>query len=256
MYSIDHYAYNNALRGVDPAQKAGLTALAMLLCLLLDRPAVGLLALGWMVVLTVWWARVPARIFGRTLLAEGLFLLISVAGVAVSVSLHHPGSSRAAWRIGMLWFSTDVAALFLALRLLTRALGCAAALNFLILTTPLIDLIELLRRLRFPATLIELMIIIYRAIFVLLASWQRMTLAQEVRLGFSSPRRALRSTALLGSQLFLDAYRRGVRMQTALASRGLDGPIQVLPIPYVSDRKVWWLGAALGCSLVVAGLLL
>ncbi len=255
VHTIDHYAYGNALRRVDPAQKGGLTVLAIILCLLLDRPTVGLVTLGWMFALTVLWARVPPHVFGRTLLAEGLFLILSVMGVAISVSLNPPEIHRIVWHIGGLWVSTDHEAIRVAYHLFTRALGCAAALNFLILTTPLTDLIELMRRLHVPETLIELMTLIYRTIFVLLESMQRMALAQAVRLGYSSPGRALRSTALLGSQLFLDAYRRSQRMQTALKSRGIEGTLRMLPLDYVYNRRAWWVGAALGVSLVVVGIL-
>jgi len=256
MHLIDRHAYSNRLRRVDPAQKGGLAVLTILLCLLLDRPTVGLLAVAWMLALTTLWAQVPPLAFGRALLAEGLFLLLSVVGVALSVSLGQPAATAAAWRIGPLWFSTSSEALALALRLLSRALGCAAALNFLILTTPLTDLIELLRRLRVPETLIELMTIIYRAIFVLLESLDRMRTAQDARLGYRDARRAMRSAALLGSQLFLDAYRRSKRLQVALESRGLDGPLRVIALDYTSDRRVWWIGAALVASLMLAGVAL
>lgn len=254
MQLIDRYAYNNALRRVDPAQKGGLAVLTILLCLVLNRPAVGFLAVAWMLALTTLWARVPALVFGRVLLTEGLFLLFSVVGVALSVSLGQPAAAAAAWRIGPLWFSTSSEALDLALRLLSRALGCAAALNFLILTTPLTDLIELLRRLRVPETLIELMMIIYRAIYVLLESLQRMRTAQDARLGYRDARRAMQSTALLGSQLLLDAYRRSKRLQIALESRGLDGPLRVLPLDYTFDWRAWWFAGALAASLVLAGI--
>jgi cobalt/nickel transport system permease protein len=254
MHHIDRHAYSNAIRTLDPAQKGALAAFAILLCLLLDRPAVGLLTIGWMLALTTLWARVPPLVFGRTLLAEGLFLMLSVASVAVSVSRSQSGP--AVWQLGPLWLSTSPAALDLAARLFTRALGCAAALNFLILTTPLTDLIELLRRLRVPETLIELMTIIYRAIFVLLESLNRMRTAQDARLGFSSPQRAMRSAGLLGSQLFLDAYRRSRRLQVALESRGLDGPLRVIALDYTSDRRVWWIGGAMTASLVLVGVVL
>lgn len=253
MHLIDRYAYSNALRRLDPAQKAGLALLAIMLCLLLDRPAVGLLTLVWMLGLAVGWARVPLRVFGRVLLAEGLFLGISVLGVALSLSLAPPAQGWS-WQLGPLWLSSSPAALAVATRLLARALGCAAALNFLILTTPLVDLIGLLRRLRLPEALIDLMTVTYRAIFVLLESMQRMATAQDARLGYRDGRRAMRSAALLASQLFLDAYRRSQRLQTALESRGMHGPLRVLPLTYTSDRLVWWFGAAMATSLLLVGL--
>ncbi len=251
MHIIDRYAYSNAIRELDPAQKGGLALIALLLCLALNQPAVGLLTLGWMFALNTLWARVPASVFGRALLAEAPFLLLSLVGVAVSVSLSPP--LMPAVRIGPLWLGSNAESVALATRLFTRALGCAAALNFLILTTPLLDLIELLRRLRVPETLIDLMSLTYRAIFVLLESLQRMATAQDARLGYAGPWRALRSAGLLGSQLFLDAYRRSQRLQMALESRGLAGPLRVLPLDYRRDRRARWFGAALAASLLLAG---
>lgn len=254
MRVIDRYAYNNALRRIDPVQKGGLTMITVLLCLLLSRPVVGLLAMVWMLALVTLWARVPVVVFGRALLTEGLFLALSVTGLALSVSPGQPVPVLAAWQIGPIWFSTSSEALNLALSLLTRTLGCAAALNFLILTTPLTDLIELLRRVRVPETLIELMTLLYRAIFVLLESLGRMHTAQDARLGYRTPQRAMQSAAMLGSQLFLDAYRRSRRLQVALESRGLDGPLRVLPLDYVTDCRMWWLSAALAIGLLLAGI--
>jgi cobalt/nickel transport system permease protein len=255
VHIIDRYAYQNRIRRIDPAQKGALALVAILLCLLLDRPLVGLLAAVWMGVLLGLWARVPPLVFGRVLLAEGLFLALSVAGVALSLSLSRPGPPTTAWALGPLWLGTSPQALFVALRLLARALGCAAALNFLILTTPLVDLIELGRRLRVPELLIDLMTIVYRTIFVLLESLRRMYTAQDARLGYRDARRALPSAALLGSQLFLDAYRRSRRMQLALESRALDGALRVLPIGYERDRRAWWIGGGMAASLLAAGLL-
>ncbi|NTW03429.1 MAG: cobalt ECF transporter T component CbiQ [Oscillochloris sp.] len=255
MHFIDRYAYSNAVRLIDPAQKGGLALLVILLCLLLDRPLVGLLAVAWMLVLITCWAKLPFWVFARVLLAEGLFLLISVVGVAVSISLVVPAPPVVAWLIGPFWLSTSPVALESATRLLTRALGCASALNFLILTTPLTDLIEQMRRMRLPETLIDLMTIIYRMIFVLFESLQRMSTAQDARLGYRDAPRAMRSAALLGSQLFIDAYRRSQRMQVALESRGMDGALMVLPISYTQSRWAWWLSAAVVVSLGVAGLL-
>jgi cobalt/nickel transport system permease protein len=63
----------------------------------------------------------------------------------------------------------------------------------------------------------------------------------------------LRSAGLLGSQLFLDAYRRSQRLQMALESRGLAGSLRVLPLAYRRDRRARWFGAALAASLLLAG---
>lgn len=254
MRVIDRYAFGNALRQIDPAQKGGLALLAIIFCLALDRPAVGILALIWMLALTTWWADVPLRVFSRVLLTEGLFLSLSVTGIILSIGGEMPETTVFAWQIGALWLSVTSESLTLAAHVLTRSLGCVAALNFLILTTPLIDLIDLMRRLRLPEGLIDVMALTYRAIFVLLDSLERMATAQDARLGYATARTAMRSAASLASQLFLDAYRRSQRTQIALESRGFDGTLRVLPLAYRRSPRVWQASLVLAASLMLAGM--
>jgi cobalt/nickel transport system permease protein len=252
MHIIDRHAYSNRLRQVDPAQKGGLAIVALLLCLALSRPLVGVTALGWMFALAAGWAGVPARAVARALLGEALFLTLAVVGVALSVSLSAPAMPWR-WQLGPLWFSSSPAALDTAALLMTRALGGASAMTFLALTTPLVDLIDLLRRLRVPELLIDLMTVIYRFIFTLLESLERMRTAQDCRLGYRSWGRSMRSAGLLGSRLFIDAYQRSQQLSSALESRGYaGGALRVLPMPYRSDPHVWWIGAGMVASMLLA----
>lgn len=254
IHAIDRYAYSNAIRQVDPAQKGGLALLALGLCLTLDRPLVSLFTIGWMLGLSRFWAQVPIGMAGRMLFVQGFFLAISVVGVAVSVTFGLDTATGWGWQLGPLRFTSSPSALVLALGLLGRTLGCVAALNFLILTTPLVDVIEVLRRLRLPEVLIDVMTVTYRTIFVLLESVQRIIVAQAARLGYSNPRRALASTAQLASQILLDTYRRSHQMQQSLESRGMAGPLRVLPMTYTRSLQAWWLGGAMGVTLLIVGL--
>jgi cobalt/nickel transport system permease protein len=253
MDTIDRYAHSNAIRCLDPAQKAGLALLAMGLCLALDRPAVGVLAVAWMLGLTVGWARVPAPVFGRAVLGQGLFLVASSACVALEVGLGAAPAGVWALRAGPLWVGAGAAGLATAARLIARALGCASALNFLILTTPLVDMIELLRRLRAPEALIDLMALTYRAIFVLLAGLNPVRGAQGARPGRAGMCRGIRGAAQLAGQLFLDASGRGARLRRSLESRGMVAALRALPPEYRRGPGAWWLAGALAASLLLAG---
>jgi cobalt/nickel transport system permease protein len=252
VHIIDRYAYSNKIRGVDPAQKAGLALLMLLLCLLLNEPAVGLLTVAWMWGLAVGWAGLAPRVFGRVLLAELLFLGLATIGVALSVSLTAP-VNPAGWgvAVGPLHFSSDPESMQLAANLVLRALGAASTMNFLALTTPLVDLVDLMRRWRVPELLIDLATLMYRFIFVLLESLERMLIAQESRLGYRTYRRGMISAGLLGSQLFIDAYRRSQRLQTALEARGYDGVLRVLPGQYRRDPALLRVGLT---AIVTLGL--
>lgn len=254
MHIIDRYAYNNRIRNVDPAQKTGLAFTVLLLCLVLNKPLVGLVAVGWMVLLVVRLAGLSWQTFGRVLLVEVAFMILATIGVVLSVSLTDPQSvSPWALRLGPLWLSSSPEALYRGISLVARALGAASAMNFLTLTTPLVDMLELFRRWRLPAILVDLMVIMYRFIFVLLDSLNTMAIAQDSRLGYTtSYRRAMNNAGLLGSRLFVDAFERSRRLQIALESRGYEGgDLRVLPAPYTSDRRLVWLGLVIAASLVL-----
>jgi cobalt/nickel transport system permease protein len=252
LHIIDQYAHNNRIRSVDPAYKAGLAFTVLLLCLVFNKPLVGLVAVGWMYLLAVRLAGLGWRTFGRVVLVEATFLILTTIGVVLDVSLVDPrDGSPWTLRLGPLWFFSSPDSLYQGVSLVSRALGAASAMNFLALTTPLVDMLELFRRWHMPIILIDIMVIIYRFIFVLLERLNTMHMAQSSRLGYhASYWRTMNSAALLGSRLFIDAFQRSRRLQIALESRGYDGGnLQVLSSPYESDPRIVWLGLAVATSL-------
>lgn len=251
MEIIDRYAYSNRLRLVDPIYKAALAGLTLVLCLALDSIAVGLVSILWMLCLAVLVARIPLRVFLGVLIAEGAFMVLTTIGVALSITIQNPtGMAEWAWHVGPFWLSSSPDRLQLGATLVARALGCASAMNFLSLTTPLVDLIDLARRLRFPPILVDIMTIVYRYIFVLLESLERMHTAQESRSGYANFRRGMSSAALLATRLFIEAYQRSQKLQTALESRGYVDDLRVLPASYQNDWKLIASGFAIVASLI------
>jgi cobalt/nickel transport system permease protein len=96
------------------------------------------------------------------------------------------------------------------------------------------------------------MTLIYRFIFVLLESLDRMYTAQASRLGYATFKRGMLSAALLGSQLFIETYRRSQRLQVALASRGYTGDLRVIPIQYRYDWRLWAVTLGITASMILA----
>jgi len=233
MRHIDRYAYANRIHRLHPGYKAGLAALAIGVCLVAGHPLVGLAVLVVMVGLTILWAGLPPGPVLRLLAGQGAFLVAGVAGVAVSVG-QGPGSTGLALGPFVLGVRGD--SLWTAATLLTRAAGCAAAMNFLALTTPMVAIVDLLRGLHVPELLIDLMTLVYRFSFAMIEELERMVQAHEVRLGFSGWRTGLRSSGLIGAALFGETYRRGRRLEIALQARAWDGPLRVLPGVYEHPR--------------------
>lgn len=241
MFQIDRCAYTNRWCCRHPLEKLTL-ALGMLLLSLLLPPVPGaLLIFGVMALVTVAGAGIPLALYLRLLLAPAGFALTGAATMLVTFT---PG---AGWHLSLT--SPGGAA---AGRLLLRSLAAVTCLYFLALTTPMVDLVSTLRRVRVPELLIELMLLIYRFLFLLADTAAAMQVAQAARLGYATLRQTRRSVALLAAALLGQVLDRARRLEVGLGARGYDGRLLVLP----EERSLspLALGGVIGLQLLVAAL--
>lgn len=229
---LDSYAYNNRWRQIHPAEK-GLLTLCCLIAALVSRSVivpVGILAL--MSGLILIGAGIPLRVYLRLLSVPLVFLLIGTLTLSVSFS----GGDIPLGEIPLLHLplALSYAGIDQATMALSRSLGAVSALYFLALTTPMTEIIGLLRRLGVPALLLELMLLAYRHIFIFLENVRQTRLAQSARLGYSSIGNGWRSLAALGGTLLLKTFRRSRQLHLALLARGYDDELR-----YLEEAHVW-----------------
>ena len=219
----------------------------LLVALILPPWPTALLVIAVMLALTVAGARVPLRAALGTLAVPLGFLVTGMPVLALAVDVSD-GCMWAWRRVGCGWRR----------RLRSRSLAATSCLVFLILTTPVAELVPMLGRLGVPRPVRELILLIYRLIFVFLERAVVGRQAQVARLGYDGPRRSIRSLGWLAGSLFQRSLDRGRRLETGLAARGFTGDLPQLG----SDRAAsggWLLaGAAAACCrgggiAVVAG---
>jgi cobalt/nickel transport system permease protein len=175
------------------------------------------LVLAGAMLTTVYGARIPWKTLLSVLAAPATFLLAGIPFLAISVD----------FATGFdLTLSPE--GLRLALETVIRALAAMSCLAFLILTTPLTDGVLLLRRVGVPAGIIELILLIYRLIFVFAERALTARQAQAGRLGYSRLDRSVRSLGLLGGNLFQRALEQARRLEIGLMARGYAGELRVL----------------------------
>lgn len=174
-----------------------------------------------LVLLTLWYvAGIPLRWALPRMLIEVPFLVLAVllpfteAGqrvIVAGLSLSVPGL-YAAWGIAV-----------------KGTLGVAASLT-LAATTPARELPLALSRLRVPALVTSVLVLMVRYIDVLNAEARRMRIARLSR--GDSPRALHQAGALAGGAgaLFLRSYERGERVYLAMLSRGYDGTVPALAL--------------------------
>jgi cobalt/nickel transport system permease protein len=235
MRAIDHYAWTNRWRDRHPLEKLAPAFGLLLLTLFLPPLTTGSLTLIGMALATRLGAGVPLRAFASVMAVPAAFLLTGGLFLAVSVD----------WMDGLkLAFSPEGARL--ALETTVRALAAVSCLAFLTLTTPLSDWAPLLRRLGVPASVVELMLLMYRLIFVFAERALTGRQAQAARLGYVRFDRAVYSTGLLAGNLFQRALDRAQRLERGLAARGYTGELRVL----TPERPLSWRGLLLALILV------
>jgi len=249
----DRYAYSNRWRLVHPAVKGLLAGLGLVAALAAATPLVPLLVTAVMAGLTLLGARIPAAAYLRLLLVPAGFLLAGVASLAVSLG----GGDVLLVTLPVLDLPLGLshAGLRQAGLVLARAFAAITALYLLALTTPLTEVVGLLRRLGLPCLLLELMVLAYRQIFTLLQIAREMTVAQQSRLGYASAVSSLRSLATLGANLYLRTHQRSCQLCLGLLARGYEDELCWLERECPLPAGQLALAAATGGALVVLALL-
>ena len=129
-----------------------------------------------------------------------------------------------------------------------RSLAAVSGMYFILLTTPMSDLLWALKELRMPTLLIALMSLMYRYIFVFWSELRSMKTAQTSRLGYVTFERSVRSAGQLIASLFLRVYIKCDRVYDALESRGYSGDFQQLEKQYESGIALIWGAAAMSLA--------
>jgi cobalt/nickel transport system permease protein len=214
VHALDALAYRSPWRSRHPAEKAAL-ALGLLGCAVGLPPwpgalVVGVVALG----LLLGPARIPARQVLRAVRAPAVFIVVGSVPLLVAIG----------GREGVRFAPEGVGP---AVELAARA---AAALLCLVLfagTTPLADVLPRLDRIGVPPAVTEIAALVYRLLFLLLESVNRVREAQANRLGFRTWRTTYRSVAGQGGAVFVRAMDRARRLEHGLALRGYAGSLRV-----------------------------
>ena len=238
MRAIDHHAWTNRWRDWHPVEK-GLPAVGLLtLTFVLPPLSTAPLVLASATLITVYGAGIPWKTLLSVLAAPAAFLLAGIPFLAISMDF-----------TAGIDLTLSLEGLQLALTTVIRALAAMSCLAFLILTTPLTDEVLLLRRVGVPAGMIELILLMYRLIFVFAERALTGRQAQAGRLGYSRLDRSVRSLGLLGGNLFQRALDQARRLEIGLMARGYTGELCVLSPPWELSR--WRLAAGIaGISLI------
>ena len=243
---IEQSAYANRWRRVSPAAKSAFALCGFIAAFVAGTPSAAVAVAGLLAAVTVAGAGVVTGLYLRVATPALFFLGISCLSLAFSLDFN--GQAQA-----MSFHLTPVGLQQVA-DVSARSLAALTALLFLVLTTPLIDLIALLRRLKTPEVLLEMMVLCYRMLFVFSAAVHDTLTAQSARLGYATSGLALRSLGGLAASLTLQIWQRAHDLHFAAQARNNDGPLRFLELRFANSGRDGALAVASGGALIALAL--
>lgn len=236
MITIDKLCYRSGLRYENAGEKFAFSIATLYICVASRSIAVACIVLPVMGILTVWKGNVPFSRYLHYMTVPLAFMLLSTA--AVMFHIRRSPMDLFAVPLGSWYFTTNMHSLLYGIQLILTALASVSCLYFLSFTTPMPDILEVLRKLHCPKLLIELMLLIYRFIFVLLDTASALTTSQNCRLGNRDYKTSIRSFGMLGSALMIRAVQRSNKLYDAMEARCYDGTIRVLSESRPPRKKI------------------
>lgn len=234
MFVIDKLAYSSKLRYKSPMLKALFSIGTLLICVAARSAEVSILVLVIMAGLTISYNRISFIYYIKIMAIPLSFLLLGT--VAIMVNIAEAPIGLLSFGVGGKFLVVTGTALLEAGTLILVSFASVSCLYFLTLTTPMIDILYVLKRIHCPTIIIELMMLMYRFIFVVLDMASSITTSQRCRLGNKNFRTELGSMGQMLAVLLVRSLNKSNNLFDAMESRCYTGELRVL-YDYPSAKK-------------------
>lgn len=245
---IEQYAYTNRWRRISPAAKGLFALCGMIAAYAATTPVVACSVATVMCAVTVLGARIPLVRYLRVAAPALFFLAVSALSLAVSLKF---GDTMRDCSLHLARTEQHRVA-----QVCGRSMGGLAALLFLAMTTPLTDIISLLRRLRAPEVVLDIMALCYRTLFVFAEAVRDTITAQSARLGYATARLSLRSLGSLVATITVQVWQRTLALHQAALARNNDGPLRFLEATHTHSARDLCFAAGGGTMLIALAMVI
>ena len=224
--SIDVLAQSSRLKTINPGLKFGVIIALIIISVASPNMYTGIFLMIAMISIMIFAGRFWPNQIVQIMALPASFLMIG--GLALLFESTSGASGVLYVNIFGQYLSVSAETQAKTALIIARSFGAFSCLCFLGITTPMPDIISVLRKIRCPELVIDLMYLIYRYTFILLSLHHGMHTAAKSRLGFGNYRASLRATGLIYSNLFVRSYQFASRNFDAMESRCYDAGIQFL----------------------------
>lgn len=253
---LDTLSYTNGLRQVAPEHKF-IFSMGMLPIVFFSHEIVLIAVVLWMSVWIVGYAKIPLGFYLAFIGAASLFLFMSLPALLIGIipladAAQTGNHALAGLSVGGLYLYIDKLGAAKAQLLFLRSIAATACLYFVLLTTPFAEMLQVLQRVRLPQVLLDILLIMYRFIFVLVKTANELRIAQIARGGHRGFRSQLQDAGRLIVQLFIKTMYCYRKLQIGLQSRGFAEEIVVMSHPVYRTPGRYKAEAVIGMLLLLA----
>ncbi|TWI59004.1 cobalt/nickel transport system permease protein [Halalkalibacter nanhaiisediminis] len=241
MLQIDKYAIMNGWHHIHPLEKIIFSFSFLLFTILTKSIIIALITFFVMSVSILYGAKIPLRYYVKLLTLPLIFLLTSLLVMIMSIVPIESNIQGFLWQIELGEWQLFVSpnGLYQAVQIFFTVMASVSCMYFFILTTPIHQITWLLQKLKLPTLFIELLVFIYRFIFVLFEKMTEIYLAQSSRLGYQKYRLWLTSLGQLIVSLLIKSMQSAKELQIALDSRAGEEGLHEIELTHTYKKKHW-----------------
>lgn len=226
MLIIDKYAYTNKMKDVNPFLKFAAFLTGIVIPRITASYIAGITTAIVFTFITVFCAGIRFKSFIRLFKIPFFFAAVSILGILITVNAED-SFFQIQFGAGSPVLGISAQSIKQSTNLFFIVISSVSALYFFILTTPMRKIIYMLKKAGIPALIIELMILIYRSIFIFLEEYSLMNNAQILKFGRRNKKLILRSLALICVSLFERIYSAHAAMTKALELKLYSGEFKI-----------------------------
>lgn len=230
MIVIDKLCYQSKLRYTNASEKFMYAVLSLIICIISRSLLVALILLCVNGYLTVRKGQIPLSRYLKLFFVPLIFLIAGT--IAIFINFSKVPLDLFALQIGAWYITGSYTSLVKMIHLIMTALAAVSCLYFLSLNTTMTDILGVMKKIHIPDMVIELMLLIYRFIFILLHTASAISISQEARLGNRDFQTKVNCFGKLGVTLFILSLKRANALYDAMEARCYDGSIRVLRKEY------------------------
>ena len=222
--TLEYYSYNSKINSWNPHLKFWYSMVLIVLGIILSNIYISISIVFICGFITIFLGKISLKKYIDFFKVPIIFLLISVAVININFSKNITDFYY--FNIGDLYIYTTDENIKKSCILFWRALSGVSSMYMLALSTPLNEIIYVIKKVRTPQIIIELMYLVYRFIFIMRDSYKSMRKSIESRLGFRDYRTSLLSFGKIISNILIVSLRKSNSFYDSMESRGYKGEIR------------------------------